>query len=424
MPPDTMVPGPAEPGIAALHHATFVQLPVGVGYATREGTFIWCNEAFDRMLGLEPGEHRQKTIGELTHAADQESNGKMLSDLWEGRVNSYTMEKRYVRRDGTTLWVNVTAAMIRTADGTPVCSVGFLDDISRRKTMESEVERVQKALVDASRQAGMAEVATNVLHNVGNVLNSVNVSASIIAERLKNSKGSRLGDVATLLEQRRADLAQFIASDPRGQKLPQYIAGVAAQLAGERESLLQEINDLRTNLEHIREAVTMQQAYARRCGVLEKVAVIDLVEDSLRMNTGALTRHHVALKRDYQDHPEVTVDRHKVLQILVNLIRNAKYACDESGHSAKQVTIRIEAVPEGARISVIDNGVGIAPEVMERLFSHGFTTRKSGHGFGLHSAALTASELGGKLTAESEGPGCGATFMLTLPLQPAPGPRA
>jgi signal transduction histidine kinase len=269
----------------------------------------------------------------------------------------------------------------------------------------------------------MAEVATNVLHNVGNVLNSVNVSASLAAERLRRSKGARLGEVATLLEQHKADLPRFLGEDPRGQKLPEYLGALAGQLAGEREALLRELSDLRANLDHIKEAVAMQQAYARRCGVLETVAVVDLVEDSLRMNSGALTRHHVALRREFTDRPDITVDKHKVLQILVNLIRNAKYACDESGHKDKKVTVRVEAVAEGARISVIDNGVGIAPEVKERLFSHGFTTRKSGHGFGLHSAALAAGELGGSLTASSDGPGRGATFQLTLPSRP-PGESA
>jgi C4-dicarboxylate-specific signal transduction histidine kinase len=161
----------------------------------------------------------------------------------------------------------------------------------------------------------------------------------------------------------------------------------------------------------------MQQSYARRCGVLELVGVVDLVEDSLRMNTGALTRHQVKLHRDFRARPDITVDKHKVLQILVNLIRNAKYACDESGHQDKQVTVRIETVPEGVCISVIDNGVGIAPEVMGKLFGHGFTTRKSGHGFGLHSAALAAAELGGTLKATSAGTGRGATFHLTLPIK-------
>jgi signal transduction histidine kinase len=136
------------------------------------------------------------------------------------------------------------------------------------------------------------------------------------------------------------------------------------------------------------------------------------------MNTGALTRHHVALERDYRDEPRVLVDRHRVLQILVNLIRNAKYACDESGRSDKRVILRIESVPEGVGIEVIDNGVGIPADVMERLFTHGFTTRKSGHGFGLHSASLAAAELGGTLKASSDGAGKGATFRLTLPLQP------
>jgi len=407
-----------KPGIEALHNATFVQLPLGVGYANRDGTFIWCNAAFDRMLGLDPGDHRQKSIRDLTHAVDMPTNDQLLGDLWEGRTQSYSMEKRYVRRDGTTLWAHVTAAMIRTRNGTPVCTVGFLEDITARKNMEAEVERVQKALVDASRQAGMAEVATNVLHNVGNVLNSVNVSASLVSERIKAGKGARLGDVTTLLEQNLADLPRFLAEDERGRKLPQYLRALTTQLSAERDSLLKELSDLRANLDHIRDAVSMQQTYAKRFGVLETVSVVDLVEDSLRMNTGALTRHRVALEKDFRDHPQITVERHKVLQILVNLIRNAKYACDESGRDDKKVVLRVESVADGVRVAVIDNGVGIAPEVMERLFTHGFTTRKSGHGFGLHSAALGASEMGGKLSATSDGVGQGAAFWLTLPLQP------
>jgi PAS domain S-box-containing protein len=407
-----------SPGIEDLHRATFGLLPLGVSYANREGSFIWCNQAYEQMLGLAAGEISRISIREFIHPDDRPASGQRLADLWEGRTSSYSLEMRFVRRDGTVMWGHLTTSMVRTHEGAPVCSIGFLQDITPRKQMEAQVERVQKQLLDASRQAGMAEVATNVLHNVGNVLNSVNVSASLVADRIKTGKGPRLAEVAKLVEQHSADLPRFFGEDERGRKLPGYLRALAGQLTGERDRLLNEMANLRANIDHIREAVSMQQTYARRCGVLETVNVVDLVEDSVRMNSGALTRHHVALERDYRAQPDVMVDRHQVLQILVNLIRNAKHACDESGRADKKVTVRVESVAEGASIKVMDNGVGIAPENMERLFTHGFTTRKAGHGFGLHSASLAAAELGGKLTAKSDGAGQGATFQLTLPLQP------
>jgi signal transduction histidine kinase len=116
--------------------------------------------------------------------------------------------------------------------------------------------------------------------------------------------------------------------------------------------------------------------------------------------------------------PEITVEKHKALQILVNLIRNAKYACDESGSTDKRLTLRVYNGGGRVRIAVIDNGVGIPAENLVRIFNHGFTTRENGHGFGLHSAALAARELGGVLRVHSEGPGRGAAFTLELPLQP------
>jgi PAS domain S-box-containing protein len=531
--------------VEALHRATFVQLPLGIGYANRDGTFIWCNRAFDQMLGLASGEHQNKTIRELTYSADLEGSDQLLQDLWQGRRESYSLEKRYVRRNGEVLWVRVTAALVRDAAGAAMCTVGFLEDISSQRQTElalqqsrrmfeavaksvpvaliasdltgavifsnpaaqgldahaaraeyrqpdgvtpmpaaarplalalagaspsnlefvlvqedrkqrtflanacplsdmqggqigavaafqdithlrqteAEVERIHKDLMVASRQAGMAEVATNVLHNVGNVLNSINVSVSLVAERLRRSKTERLGDVAKLIDSHRSDLATFLTSDARGAQLPAYLTGLAEHVRAERNALLSEVESLRMNLDHIKDAITMQQDYAKRCGVTEKVAVTDLVEDSLRMNAGALTRHHVILRRDFRPAPEITTDRHKVLQILVNLIRNAKYACDESGVADKQVTVRVDGENGTVRIAVIDNGVGISPETMGRLFSHGFTTRKSGHGFGLHSAALAASELGGRLSAHSDGLGKGASFTLELPLLP-PGASA
>ncbi len=309
-------------------------------------------------------------------------------------------------------------------DGQTLGAVAVIQDTTERKQQEMELERVHKELMTASRQAGMAEVATNVLHNVGNILNSVNISASLVAERLRQSKADGVSRLAALLLEQGAQIGQFMSGDDRGKRVPEYLAALGEQLLADQRMALEELAALRSHLEHIKDTVAMQQSYAKLCGVTEVVEVVDLVEDSLRLNAGAFARHGVTLRREFAAVAPITVDKHKVLQILVNLVRNAKYACDESGRSDKFITLRIESAAHGVRVSVIDNGVGIPAENMGRLFSHGFTTRLSGHGFGLHSGALAAQELGGTLRAESDGPGRGAAFILDLPLTPPPSARA
>jgi signal transduction histidine kinase len=172
------------------------------------------------------------------------------------------------------------------------------------------------------------------------------------------------------------------------------------------------------NIEHIKEIVAMQQSYAKVSGVKEIINLRDLVEDSLRMSVEALSRHKVEMVRQYEEIPLVNVDRHKVLQVLVNLIRNAKHACQDSQRADRRVTVRLTNGEGRVKLSVVDNGVGIQPENLNRIFNHGFTTRKDGHGFGLHSGALAAKEMGGSLAAHSDGPGCGAIFTLELPCPP------
>ncbi|HEV8629341.1 MAG TPA: CHASE sensor domain-containing protein [Thermoanaerobaculia bacterium] len=290
-------------------------------------------------------------------------------------------------------------------------------EIGERTQAEARLAETHQQLVDASRRGGMAEIATNVLHNVGNVLNSVNVSASLVAEGVKQSQVSSLQRVVELLREHQHDLADFVASDNRGKHLPAYLARLSEHLVADQRAALSELDSLRANIEHIKEIVAMQQSYAKVSGVKETVNVVELVEDSLRMNVGALSRHGVEVVREFGDVPPITVEKHKVLQILVNLVRNAKYACDESARADKRVTLRVANGGGSVRISVIDNGVGIPAENMTRIFNHGFTTRELGHGFGLHSGALAANEIGGSLHAFSGGAGTGATFTLELPLQ-------
>ena len=295
-------------------------------------------------------------------------------------------------------------------------------EIEERKAAEAALKKAQRELVDASRVAGMAEVATTVLHNVGNVLNSVNVASTLVADKIKQSRVSMIPQVAALMKEHTADLGEFFTSDVKGRQLPRYLEHLGEHLTREQGSLLQEVAALQTHVGHIKEIVAMQQSYAKVSGVFEQLPIIDLIEDALTLNDGALGRHEVHVAREYQpDLPLITVDRHKTLQILVNLIRNAQHACDESSSKNKKIILRVESADRlVVRISVIDNGIGIQSENLHRIFNHGFTTRKDGHGFGLHSGALAAKEMGGALRASSGGPGQGACVTLELPIRHDP----
>jgi ligand-binding sensor domain-containing protein/signal transduction histidine kinase len=279
-------------------------------------------------------------------------------------------------------------------------------------------EHLHRQLMDASRRAGMAEVATGVLHNVGNVLNSVNTSAGVLSEHLRSSKVTGVARVSEMLEEHKGDLGNFFAQADRGPRLIDYLKMLSIHLADDQSVVLKELHELTRNIDHIKEIVAMQQNYAKAAGVVERLSVTLLVEDALRMHTGALARHSVRVVKEFQEVPEIEVDKHKVIQILINLISNAKYAVD-SAADGKILTVGIRrSGDDRILIFVRDNGMGVTQENLTRIFAHGFTTRKTGHGFGLHSGALAAKEMGGSLIVESEGPGKGATFTLELPLQP------
>ena len=304
------------------------------------------------------------------------------------------------------------------ADQKVIGTQGISLDVTQRKQAEANLEQAHRELVAASRQAGMAEVATSVLHNVGNVLNSVNIATSTISDKIKQSKIVSIARLSALIRSHTHDLGDFLTRDPNGQKIPGYLEDLARFLADEQKLLLAETEQVKKHVEHIKDIVTMQQSYAKVAGVTEIVKVSDMVEDAVRMNAGALTRHDIKLVRDVAPEiPDIIVDKHKVLQILVNLIRNAKFAFEDAGVPEKLLTIRVFVVEDMVRIMVIDNGAEHPPEEnLTRIFNHGFTTRKTGHGFGLHHGAIAAKEMGGTLSAQSEGTGKGATFTLELPL--------
>lgn len=313
------------------------------------------------------------------------------------------------------VWVRESATIVVEAQQ-PVLVRGVFLDITEQKLAQQELEKMHQELVATSRRAGMAEIATGVLHNVGNVLNSVNVSATLVNEQLRQSRVVGLAKAAARLREHTLDLKRFLFDDPKGKLMPEYLIQAVEQLIKERELLTQELGNLMRNVTHIKDIVAMQQSYAGVAGVVEAVPLADLVEDALQINATGFARHKVELVREFESLPPVPTDKHKMLQILANLASNAKHALEATPRPDRRLVLKLARHGSRARISFIDNGVGIAPENVTRIFSHGFTTKTNGHGFGLHSSALAAKEMGGSLVAESAGLGHGATFTLELPI--------
>ena len=434
-----------------LFHALTDNLPDAIYFKDRESRFVRLSRSkversrqvlLKRFRAANPSFDTQTLPVHLTDTdkCGEYLIGKTDFDVYEeARARmSYTDEQEIIntgqpligkleqtrQADGNSAWFLTSKLPWRDKTGKIVGTFGVSRDITTLKEAETKLEVVHKQLLETSRLAGMAEVATDVLHNVGNVLNSVNVSCSLTIDRVKSSKASSLTRVTTLLNQNRGRLSEFFASDPRGQQIPDYLAALAEHLAGEQNTLLKELEQLLKHIDHIKQIVSMQQSYAKVAGVKEAVTAVQLVEDALHINAAALSRHDVHVKREFEDAPPIQTEKHKVLQILVNLIRNAKYAMDEAKRQDKLMTIKVGTDGNGhAKIEVIDNGVGIPEENLTRIFAHGFTTRRDGHGFGLHSSALAVRELGGSLQAHSDGTGKGATFTLLLPFDHQPDPE-
>jgi len=405
------------------YKAVLNSLEEGVHWLGGDGKIKFENPIAAKMLGYEVSELIGKPAHVTMHHTRADGSVYPVSEcpiyatLKDGVVR-HVKDEVFWRKNGTSFPVEYTSAPIHDENGRHAGTVVIFIDVTERRRAEAEMEEMHKQLLDTSRQAGMAEVATSVLHNVGNVLNSVNVSSTLVSNQVKKSKVASLSKVVTLLNEHEADIGAFLTSDPKGKQLINYLGQLADHLTNEQTTVLKELHLLHQNIEHIKDIVVMQQSYARISGVVETVKITDLVEDALRLNLGALQRHGVEVAREYEDVPLMDVEKHKILQILVNLVRNAKYACDESTRTDKLMTLRVTRSNDQVKIAIIDNGIGIPSENLIRIFNHGFTTRKDGHGFGLHSAVLTAMELGGSLHVHSDGPDKGAIFTLELPYKP------
>ncbi len=397
-----------------FYHSLVESLPQIIVRKDAEGRFTYVNAAYGELIG-HPGEEIVGRSDRDVYPPEQAAQNRAddLRVMETGQVLEYEnvverpgQKKRYLQVKKVPLY----------AAQQPIGVLILFWDMTIFRETEELLRHAQQELIETSRLAGIAEVATGVLHNLGNALNSVNTSAAIAADRLRKSKVPGVSKVAQLLLEQGDRLVEFFATDPRGRQLPGYLEQLASLLQAERAESVRELESVQDSIDHIKQIVAAQQSYAHVSGVVEVALPTELVEFALRISEASLARHGITVVRKFSLAPPIKVERHKVMQILLNLIRNAKEAIDENRGTDKQLVLGIGTSPEGrAQIFVTDNGVGIASENLTTIFNFGYTTKVKGHGFGLHSSANAAKEIGGSLEARSDGLGKGATFVLELP---------
>ncbi|MBN1806193.1 MAG: response regulator [Sedimentisphaerales bacterium] len=349
------------------------------------------------------------------------------------------LEYKIIRKDGNLRWVKSTIVQHFGKAGQVDWCDCLLQDITERKTAEEhmiqakqnaedaqakleklnlQLELTYKKLMEAAHSAGMAEAATNVLHNVGNSLNSVNVSAAIVGEKLSKSEIPYLQKLAELVKNHAGDLANFLTNDPQGKYIPTYLSEVSNHLVRQKNEIIESLNLLIKNVAHTRDIIHMQEFYTGIGQQQDCVSLPDIIENTLEINNTGLQRNNIEVIREYEDLGNIFVDKHRIIQILLCLIDNAEHALAQSSVEPKQLKIRLTKHNNlKVRIEISDNGIGIKPEDLDRIFSVGFTTKSSGHGFGLHGCLLAMNDMKGTIIAKSPGQNCGATFIIEFPFQ-------
>jgi len=369
-----------------------------------------------RTLGYRP----EEAPTELTFwirailPADRLALIKAARAMIAGRGKVYETELRMRRRDGRVRWFYLRCTL-ETKGENEHWIIGSHTDITRRKLAEQEVISLQREALVNAHAAGKAEFATTVLHNIGNVLNSVNVDSAEIRRGVRAMRLDRLKLALEMITEHRDNLAAFFASE-KGQKLETYLAKVIEAAARESELVAGHTEEIHKKIEIARDIIETQQSYAKG-NELQKKNLVQLVDEALEIQHESIKKRGILLEKRYGVVRPVAVPSAKMIHLLINLVKNAVESLSQAPRENRTLTVSLREETDAVAISITDNGIGIAPEHLPKMFTHGFTTKKHGHGFGLRYCAKTARELGGEITAVSEGKGKGACFTVTLPLE-------
>ncbi|MBS1724094.1 MAG: HAMP domain-containing protein [Armatimonadetes bacterium] len=305
--------------------------------------------------------------------------------------------------------LSATTGLVNRRDEIGDLARSFEDMVGRLRTVRTK-------LVQSSREAGMADIARGMLHNVGNVLNSMSVATSQIESRLGQQRLKGLDSMVDLLGEHEESLPTFFAEDPKGSQVLPYLSRLAEALWSDHRLTEGEIANLRLNLTHIDEILKSHQALATAQPCVEPVVFGEIVSNSVSMLESSFERHGIRVLMELEDLPVLMLDRTKVVQILINMLSNSKDALLDNPQGDRHIQVRLTKESAGACCSVTDNGRGIAPDKLTEVFRKGYTTKATGSGLGLHFCFLSARELGGSLKIESEGLGHGAVAKLFLPI--------
>lgn len=385
-------------------------------YDTQKDIVILSNNLY-KLFDIENCDHiaNKDHFFKLAHPDDKKKLNELLGTALEERKRVES-EIRIKNSKGDYRWFNIVAAVSSNNDESSKKLIGIAMDIDARKKIEDELERSNQELIKTARMAGMADVAISVLHNVGNTFNSAKVAIGLIQERISKHNLQKLNSIVGLLQENENHLESYLTNDAKGKLIPRYLIALNDVIKDDYGFIEQELCNITRSLKHINEIIVAQQSLSKVNEVIQEIHLESVIEDALKIGGDTLTKRQIRVVKNFQNAGYVKSNPSKITQILVNLIQNAQDAFDDVPDvKDKYITISVENKKTFTDVIVADNGSGVSPENLGNIFTFGFTTKKKGHGFGLHSSILAAQELKGNLRAESSGKGLGASFILSLP---------
>ncbi len=289
-----------------------------------------------------------------------------------------------------------------------------------RKQFLAEKEQLRSQLGEAAYKIEMADVASTVLHNVGNVLTSVTVAAHMVESVVDQSSVILVNRMAELIKAHDQDLGTYLTEDPKGKRIPLSLEKLGTHLLEEQRAILKEMKGLVRNIRHMKQIIVSHQTMAKSAGQIEQISLAEVLSHAMELSFQPGDEKWITIRPDFQQVPTVLVDQHQLLQILVNLLRNAKQAMRQQTQDRHELNLSVKYQDDDETsvvMTIQDSGIGIAPEHLSKMFTRGFTTKTDGNGIGLHSSIRAIQKMGGSMYVRSEGVGRGATFTLTFPVQ-------